>query len=86
MKSIGITRKIDELGRITLPIELRRTLDIEVGQSMEIYVEGERIILTKYQNRNVCKCGSTENVTNIHGVACCQKCLEEALSSIKGKR
>ena len=49
MKSTGIVRKVDELGRIVLPIELRRTLDIAEKDSMEIYIEGDTIILKKYQ-------------------------------------
>ena len=49
MKSTGIVRKVDELGRIVLPIELRRTLDIAEKDSMEIYIEGDAIILRKYE-------------------------------------
>lgn len=49
MKSTGIVRKVDELGRIVLPIEMRRTLDIAEKDALEIYVEGENIILRKYQ-------------------------------------
>ena len=45
MKSTGIVRKVDELGRIVLPIELRRTLNIAVKDSLEIYVDGPQIIL-----------------------------------------
>jgi len=48
-KSVGIVRKVDELGRIVLPVELRRTLNIAERDSMEIYVEGESIILKKYE-------------------------------------
>ena len=48
MKSTGIVRKVDELGRIVLPIELRRTLDIAEKDTIEIYVDGESIILKKY--------------------------------------
>jgi len=48
MKSIGIVRKVDELGRIVLPIELRRTLEIAERDLLEIYVEGSSIILKKY--------------------------------------
>ena len=47
MKSTGIVRKVDELGRIVLPIELRRTLDISEKDALEIYVEGDKIILHK---------------------------------------
>ena len=49
MKSTGIVRKVDELGRIVLPIELRRTLDIAEKDSLEIYVDDDSIILRKYQ-------------------------------------
>ena len=49
MKSTGIVRKVDELGRIVLPIELRRTLDIVEKDALEIYVDGSSIILKKYQ-------------------------------------
>ena len=49
MKSTGIVRKVDELGRIVLPIEMRRTLDIGEKDSLEIYVEGASIILKKYK-------------------------------------
>lgn len=53
MKSTGIVRKLDELGRITLPIELRRTLGIEERDSLEIYVEDDRIILQKYEPTDI---------------------------------
>ena len=49
MKSTGIVRKLDELGRITLPIELRRTLNISERDPLEIFVDDERIILKKYE-------------------------------------
>ena len=49
MKSTGIVRKVDELGRIVLPIELRRTLDIAEKDAIEIYVDGTSIILKKYE-------------------------------------
>ena len=51
LKSTGIVRKIDELGRIVIPKELRGTLDIDIKDPMEIYVNGEEIILKKYSNR-----------------------------------
>ena len=49
MKSTGIVRKLDELGRITLPIELRRTLGVAERDPLEIFVEENRIILQKYE-------------------------------------
>lgn len=53
MKSTGIVRKLDELGRITLPIELRRTLNIGEKDTLEIFVEDDRIILTKYEPTDI---------------------------------
>ena len=49
MKATGIVRKVDELGRIVLPIELRRTLNIEEKDSLEIFVDGSSVILQKYE-------------------------------------
>ncbi|AFQ19540.1 AbrB/MazE/SpoVT family DNA-binding domain-containing protein [Bacillus thuringiensis] len=54
MKSTGVTRKIDELGRIVLPKELRRTLGIGEKEPLEIFVEGEKIILQKYKSYDAC--------------------------------
>lgn len=54
MKSTGIVRKIDNLGRVVVPMELRRTLGIEQKDPVEIFVEGEQIILRKYQANNAC--------------------------------
>ncbi|MBJ8030681.1 AbrB/MazE/SpoVT family DNA-binding domain-containing protein [Bacillus cereus group sp. N21] len=54
MKSTGITRKLDQLGRIVIPMELRRTLEIEEKTPLEIYVEGEKIILKKYESHGAC--------------------------------
>ena len=49
MKSTGIVRKVDELGRIVLPVELRRTMDIVEKDALEIYVDGNSIVLRKYR-------------------------------------
>lgn len=76
MKSTGITRKVDELGRIVLPIELRRTLDIEEKDALEIYVEGSSIILRKYEPSCVF-CGDPADVVSFKGKNVCRKCLEE---------
>lgn len=54
MKSTGIVRKVDELGRIVIPIELRRTLGIAEKDALEIYVDDERIILKKYKPNMTC--------------------------------
>lgn len=54
MKSIGVTRKVDELGRIVLPKELRKTLGIAEKDPIEIFVEDEKIILQKYKSYDAC--------------------------------
>ena len=76
MKSTGIVRKVDELGRIVLPIELRRTLDIAEKDSLEIYMDGSSIILKKYQPACVF-CDDTKDVTVFHGKNVCARCLKE---------
>ncbi|WP_315115972.1 AbrB/MazE/SpoVT family DNA-binding domain-containing protein [uncultured Clostridium sp.] len=76
MKSTGIVRKVDELGRIVIPIELRRTLDIEIKDSLEIFVDGEQIILKKY-NPSCIFCGDAKNVKHYKGKIVCQNCLNE---------
>lgn len=55
MKSTGIVRKVDELGRVVIPIELRRTLGIAEKDSLEIYVDDDRIILKKYKPNMTCQ-------------------------------
>ncbi|GAB6485870.1 AbrB/MazE/SpoVT family DNA-binding domain-containing protein [Bacillus cereus] len=54
MKSTGVTRKVDELGRIVLPKELRKTLEIAEKDPLEIFVEDEKIILQKYKSYDAC--------------------------------
>ncbi|MEH7040416.1 AbrB/MazE/SpoVT family DNA-binding domain-containing protein [Bacillus pseudomycoides] len=54
MKSTGVTRKLDPLGRVVIPKELRRTLAIQEKTPLEIYVEGEKIILKKYEANGAC--------------------------------
>jgi transcriptional pleiotropic regulator of transition state genes len=74
VKSTGIVRKLDELGRIVLPIELRRTLDINEKDELEIYVDGRSIILTK--NETSCTlCGSKKDIVEIKGKSFCQDCI-----------
>lgn len=66
MKSTGIVRKLDELGRITLPIELRRTLGVGERDALEIFVEDNRIILTKYEPSDVFT-GEKKDLFDFHG-------------------
>ena len=74
MKSTGIVRKVDELGRIVLPIELRRTLDIAEKDSMEIYIEGDAIILRKYQPECIF-CDSAKDIVSYRGKNVCSDCI-----------
>ncbi|WP_315074196.1 AbrB/MazE/SpoVT family DNA-binding domain-containing protein [uncultured Clostridium sp.] len=76
MKSTGITRPVDGLGRIVLPKELRKTLKINEGDTLEIFVDGEDIILRKYQTGCHC-CGEMKDLTIILGLSICPKCLAE---------
>ena len=75
MKSTGIVRKLDELGRIVLPIELRRTLNLAEKDAVEIYVDGENIILKKYQP-NCIFCGEGKNLVDYKGKMICAKCAK----------
>jgi transcriptional pleiotropic regulator of transition state genes len=76
LKSTGIVRKVDELGRVVIPIELRRTLNIAERDALEIYVDGEQIVLKKYEPACIF-CGNAENVINYKGKNICKNCLEE---------
>lgn len=76
MKSTGIIRKVDDLGRIVLPIELRRMLDIEERDELEIYMENERIILQKYEPSCIF-CGSSRDLISYRGRNVCQNCIRE---------
>lgn len=76
MKSTGIVRKVDELGRIVIPKELRRTLTIGIKDALEIYTEGDTIILKKYEPACIF-CGQAKGVKNIKGKNICPACVEE---------
>ena len=75
MKSTGIVRKVDELGRIVLPIELRKSMDIDKkGDAVEIFIDDDRIILKKYQPACIF-CDSSSNVISFEGKRICEECL-----------
>ena len=76
LKSTGIVRKVDELGRVVIPIELRRTLNIEEKDSLEIYVDGEHIILKKYEPACIF-CGNAKDITVYKGKNICPSCMAE---------
>ena len=74
MKSTGIIRKVDELGRIVLPIELRRVLDIAERDELEIYMENDRIILQKFEPSCIF-CQSSQSLVAYKGKNVCQTCV-----------
>ncbi len=76
MKSTGIVRKVDELGRIVLPIELRRTLDIAEKDSLEIYVDDNMVILKKYEPCCIF-CGNAKDIFVFKGKNICPSCIKE---------
>jgi transcriptional pleiotropic regulator of transition state genes len=81
MNDTGIVRRVDDLGRIVIPMELRRTLGINVKDPMAILVDGDRIILQKHQD--VCSiCGSPEDITAVKDRPVCGDCVEQ----IKGMK
>ncbi len=75
MKSTGIIRRVDELGRIVIPIELRNKLKIAEKDPIEIYVDGSSIVLKKLEETCVF-CGSTKNVTKYKDKLICDKCIK----------
>ena len=76
MKSTGIIRKVDDLGRIVLPIELRRTLDIAERDELEIYMENDQIILRKYEPACLF-CGSDRKLVSYNGKHICRDCVKK---------
>lgn len=74
MKSTGIVRKVDELGRVVIPIELRRTLSIGEKDALEIFTEGDTIILKKYEPACIF-CGQAKGVRNLMGKNVCPECI-----------
>ncbi|WP_069998948.1 AbrB/MazE/SpoVT family DNA-binding domain-containing protein [Cellulosilyticum sp. I15G10I2] len=76
MKSTGVVRKVDELGRVVLPIELRRNLDINEKDALEIFVDEDRIILKKYEPADIFN-GSMEDLIDYKGKKISKKTILE---------
>ena len=76
MKSTGMVRKVDELGRIVLPIEIRKTMDIKVKDAIEIFTDNDRIILQKYHPACVF-CNNADNIVFFNGKRICEDCLDQ---------
>jgi len=81
MKSTGMTRPIDNLGRIVLPIEIRKSLDIVSGDLLDISLENDRVVLTKYLPACIF-CGSSFDTFEFGGKLVCRNCVCR-LSNVK---
>lgn len=79
MRYTGIIRKLDNLGRVVLPAEMRRVLDIKDYDEVEMFLENDTITVRKYQPACLF-CGSTENLAEFHGRKLCAACREEIVS------
>lgn len=76
MKSTGIVRKIDEVGRIVLPIEIRKTLNMDTRDAVEIFVDSDQIVLRKYEPSCIF-CGNADNVKMFKGKLVCASCAKQ---------
>lgn len=76
MKSTGIVRRVDELGRVVIPIEMRNKFGIAEKDPIEIYVDGSSIVLKKYEESCVF-CGNTKNLSEYKSKLICNKCLKQ---------
>lgn len=78
MKSTGIIRRVDELGRVVIPKEIRDNLDIIEKDAIGIYTDGNKIVLQKYQP-NCCFCGNSNDLINFHEKLICNKCIKQII-------
>ncbi len=76
MKSTGIVRKIDDLGRMVIPIELRKTMNINKKDPMEIFVDEEKIVLKKYEPACIF-CGNADETIEFKGRTICNECMDK---------
>lgn len=76
MKSTGVVRRVDELGRVVIPIEIRRIHHISEKDPLEIFVEGDSIILKKYESSCIF-CSSTEDIKEFNGKNICNRCASK---------
>lgn len=74
MKDTGVCKTIDDLGRIVIPKEIRKNLGFDIRSSVELYVEGDSLIVKKAKDSCVF-CGSEENITEYKGKIICQDCI-----------
>ena len=84
MKSTGIIRRVDELGRVVIPIEIRNQFNIVEKDPIEIYVDGSTIILKKFEP-NCTFCGNTQDLLSYNNKLICKKCANK-ISTLKDKK
>lgn len=84
MKSTGMVRKLDNLGRIVLPIEMRKTMGIELKDAIEIFTDGNNIVLRKYEAGCIF-CGEVRDTVLYRGKRVCKRCCEMIQSGAPGK-
>lgn len=84
MKSTGIVRRVDELGRVVIPIELRNKFDIKIKDPIEIFVDGTSIVLKKYEP-NCIFCGASKNLISYNDKLICEKCIKKVAKKIESK-
>ncbi len=65
MKSYGVVRKVDQLGRITLPVSLRRSFDLKSGNEYEVFVEETNIVIQKYVPKRICALTGVDSEDNL---------------------
>lgn len=76
MRSTGVVRRVDDLGRVVIPKEMRTTLGIESGDPVEFYVDGDKVLVSKYIVG--CRvCDGQSDLVNVDGVSICQGCIED---------
>jgi len=79
MKSTGIVRKVDDLGRIVIPMEIRRCMNIDIRDAVEIFVQDDTIILKKYQPSCIF-CDSADDLVSFKGKLVCPECIAKMKS------
>lgn len=84
MKSTGIVRRVDELGRVVIPIEIRNKFDIKEKDPIEIYVDGSSIVLKKYEP-NCVFCGNSKNLIEYNDKLICSKCAKK-IADLEAKK
>lgn len=84
MKATGVVRKIDQLGRYVLPKELRRQFDISEGDALEVFIDGDKIILKKYSDKCMtCHNSDLENLKEFNGKKICKECINKITKLFK---